>query len=371
MASKAFVLDSQRGLRPLERSEFLAEQQLDSYIERYPELLAGALSSDEESLRLILVETQAGIDDAANNASGRWAADAIFLDQDGVLTIVEDKLAKNAEIRRKIVGQMIEYAANLLVTFTPDGLLQRLRNRHGDDVNATLATLLQLPAEGAETESAIADFWARVMQNLQAGKIRMVFVADRMPSELRQIIEFLNRYMNPMEVLGVTVDCLRDPTIADGREVLVTSTIGASAQKGIKSPTARKDERIALDDFLKACDEVSDKSVAAEVTKRLIRRLTECESLEFPCHRTPTGDAVCIVVGQGDGATLFKARAEPGRRVFFHLGKREAFRETLSRLAGYDLPIHGKIAEWCAENEAHEQQFHKWVIDAATRGTEG
>jgi len=114
MGSNVFLVDGQGGLQPLQRSEFLAEKQLDKYIETYPGLLASALSSDEAELRFILVETQAAIDEAGSSASGRWAADALFFDQNGVLTIVEDKLSANPEIRRKIVGQMIEYAANIL-----------------------------------------------------------------------------------------------------------------------------------------------------------------------------------------------------------------------------------------------------------------
>jgi hypothetical protein len=47
------------------------------------------------------------------------------------------------------------------------------------------------------------DFWLRVKTNLQAGKIRMLFVADVIPPELRKIVEFLNRQMDPAEVLAL------------------------------------------------------------------------------------------------------------------------------------------------------------------------
>ena len=41
--------------------------------------------------------------------------------------------------------------------------------------------------------------------NLQAGKIRLIFVADVIPSELRRIVEFLNQQMDPGEVLAVEI----------------------------------------------------------------------------------------------------------------------------------------------------------------------
>jgi phosphoglycolate phosphatase-like HAD superfamily hydrolase len=42
-----------------------------------------------------------------------------------------------------------------------------------------------------------------VKTNLQAGWIRMLFVADRIPAELRRIVEFLNEQMDPAEVLAL------------------------------------------------------------------------------------------------------------------------------------------------------------------------
>ena len=46
-------------------------------------------------------------------------------------------------------------------------------------------------------------FWERVKTNLQASRIRMLFVADQIGSELERIIEFLNQQMDPAEVLGL------------------------------------------------------------------------------------------------------------------------------------------------------------------------
>ena len=50
-----------------------------------------------------------------------------------------------------------------------------------------------------------SDFSQRVKTNLQAGKIRLIFVADVIPSELRRIVEFLNQQMDPGEVLAVEI----------------------------------------------------------------------------------------------------------------------------------------------------------------------
>ena len=46
-------------------------------------------------------------------------------------------------------------------------------------------------------------FWGQVRTNLQAGRVRLLFVADRVPPELRRVVEFLNRQMQPAEVLAI------------------------------------------------------------------------------------------------------------------------------------------------------------------------
>jgi hypothetical protein len=51
----------------------------------------------------------------------------------------------------------------------------------------------------------IDGFWAAVATNLKAGRVRLVFVADVIPSELKRVIEFLNEQMNPAEVVGIEV----------------------------------------------------------------------------------------------------------------------------------------------------------------------
>jgi hypothetical protein len=49
---------------------------------------------------------------ADENGGGRWSLDHLFLDQDGVPTLVEVKRQTDTRIRREVVGQMLDYAAN-------------------------------------------------------------------------------------------------------------------------------------------------------------------------------------------------------------------------------------------------------------------
>jgi hypothetical protein len=69
-------------------------------------------------------------------------------------------------------------------------------------------------------------FWQRVKTNLQAGKVRMVFVADVIPAELRRIVEFLNGQMDPAEVLAVEIRQF----VGQGLKTLVPRVIGQTVE---------------------------------------------------------------------------------------------------------------------------------------------
>src|SRR3954451_13322596 len=48
----------------------------------------------------------------SEGAAGRWSLDHLFVDQDAVPTLVEVKRSSDTRIRREVVGQLLEYAAN-------------------------------------------------------------------------------------------------------------------------------------------------------------------------------------------------------------------------------------------------------------------
>jgi hypothetical protein len=129
----------------------------------------------------------------------QWSADHVFLDQDAVPTIVEVKRSSDTRIRREVVGQMLDYAANAVVYWPVEAIQAAFERTCGERGIDTTHALQEL---AGETDSVEA-FWSQVKTNLQAGRVRMVFVADRIPPELQRIVEFLNEQMDPAEVLAV------------------------------------------------------------------------------------------------------------------------------------------------------------------------
>jgi hypothetical protein len=87
-------------------------------------------------------------------------------------------------------------------------------------------------------------FWEDVEQNLRSGRVRLVFVSDLVPAELRRVIEFLNERISPTEVVGVEI---KQYVGQDNLTTLAPRVVGqteqARAQKigGNKSPSVEVD----------------------------------------------------------------------------------------------------------------------------------
>src|SRR4029079_1699740 len=110
-----FVINDATGeLSPLEESPYGSESELQELIARYPQILNGG---DGNGGRCdALVRREHGIADSAG-VGDRWSVDHVFVDQDSVPTFVEVKRATDTRIRREVVGQMLDYAANAVEYF--------------------------------------------------------------------------------------------------------------------------------------------------------------------------------------------------------------------------------------------------------------
>ena len=109
-----FLLRGDDELVEMRESPYEAEDVLQALIARFPSLLAGDQYSGDIPRRWLLVGREAALPDD-EDAAGRWSVDHLFLDQDAVPTLVEVKRSSDTRIRREVVGQMLDYAANGVV----------------------------------------------------------------------------------------------------------------------------------------------------------------------------------------------------------------------------------------------------------------
>ena len=107
-----FHIDRDGRLASLTVTPYAAEDVLQELLETHPDLLAGGQMSPEEPRRWALVRREHGVPDHEAATGSRWSVDHLFVDQDAVPTLVEVKRSSDTRIRREVVGQMLDYAAN-------------------------------------------------------------------------------------------------------------------------------------------------------------------------------------------------------------------------------------------------------------------
>lgn len=268
-----FHIDGSNNLTAMSVPPYDAEDILQGLVEQHPDLLAGGQMDPANPRRLLLVKREHGVPDR-DAGHDRWSVDHLFVDQDAVPTLVEVKRSSDTRIRREVVGQMLDYAANGVRYWPAADLLAAYEGTQRGLGNDPLEGVVGLTED---PEATVEAFFVRVVDNLRAGRIRMVFVADLIPKELRAIVEFLNEQLNPAEVLAVEVKQYR-ATGYDGL-VIVPAVYGRTAAATQKAGVGRT---------RRSRDELIERSLPA--TREAMKRLLElADDRGFLTKETPAG----------------------------------------------------------------------------------
>lgn len=257
----------------LSKQPYDSEDLLQGLLEDHPDLLAGEQMSPADPRRWVLVAREVGIP-ATEGGGNHWSLDHLFLDQDGVPTIVEVKRSSDTRIRREVIGQMLDYAANAVDYWRID-TIRSLFERTCEERGRTAEEVLQELVGGDVDEPA---YWSQVKTNLMAGRIRLVFVADAIPPELQRIIEFLNRQMDPACVVGVEVPQF----VGEGLQTLVPRVVGLTAEARERKSTGTPRRRLNREEFLASYSD-------AHLSQAVDSFLSGCERLGLVIAWGPAG----------------------------------------------------------------------------------
>lgn len=200
MRGEIFLLKENNELLEMTEQKYNSEDLLQSLLEDYPNLISGTQIDPTSPRRWLLIKREMGIPDS-KEGDGRWALDHLFLDQDGIPTLVEVKRSTDTRIRREVVAQMLDYAANSAIYWEIQDIIESFRETClGRDQDPD-QILLNFLGRSFNPE----DFWQLVNANIKQGKLRLLFIADAIPPELQRIVEFLNEQMNPAQVLAMEI----------------------------------------------------------------------------------------------------------------------------------------------------------------------
>ncbi len=201
----------------LERSVIQQEDYLQKYIYDNPESLP--LHELKEGLRLLILTREFSV------PSG--FIDALGVDADGNIYVIETKLYKNPD-KRLVIAQMLDYGASLWRSYNDPGLFidqleQGVTKSFGVGLGPKLCEFYQF-----ETE-AIADYLEVLKQNVKNGAFRFVVLMDKMDDRLKDLISFVNSNSR-FDVLGVELEFYQH----NDTEIIIPQLFGAEQRKSVE-----------------------------------------------------------------------------------------------------------------------------------------
>jgi hypothetical protein len=179
---------------------------------------------------------------------GSGSTDLLGFSADGNIAIIECKLAANAEIKRKVIGQILEYGAYLW-GMTYEEVDQRVTRLRGK----SLADLVAASIEDSDWDKV---FRRNMQDTLIRGAFILVIAVDEMNDELSRTIKFLNDCGNPAFSFNALE--MRRFYQAD-TEILVPNLHGASS----KAPKPNGRKKWTEDQFF----ETIQRELSSEVVK--------------------------------------------------------------------------------------------------------
>lgn len=189
------IIISQKGVPSasvVEKSDFEKEHNLQEYIHEHPEAIP--VYDIHEDKRLLIVarefETQSG------------PIDALAVDKDGDIYVVETKLHTNAD-KRRVVAQVLDYGASLWKHLPEQTFLsmldQHVRSRWGVDFRNKAREFFDLDDERADS------MLSAMRQNLNDGNLKFVVLMDSMDDGLKNLITYVNQ-KSQFDIYGVELE---------------------------------------------------------------------------------------------------------------------------------------------------------------------
>jgi hypothetical protein len=235
MGGGIYLIQDEDHLVEMMEQSYDSEERLQELIEKYPNLLAGDQIDRATPRRWLGIarEVTSTLDEEDDNS---WSLDHLFVDQDGIPTLVAVQEEESKRSRREMMGTMLEYAAQLPLHWPVEAVIAQFElncREQGRDPEQVFESFLGMDVDEEK-------FWQKVKTNLQAGQVRLIFVSDEVSPEFRVMIEFLNTQIDPLEILALEV---KQYVSENGLKTLVPRVIGKTAESQQKKASTVLERR--------------------------------------------------------------------------------------------------------------------------------
>ena len=248
---------------------------------------------------------------------GSWSLDHLYVDQRGVLTLVETKLAQNPESRREVIGQIMEYATNAFDAWGEGKVRATAADYYRSQGKSLDETLL---VNEFSSDSFDVDlFWQQVEENLRRKKIRLIIAGDQLRPEVGRMIEFINSEMQNVEILGLELGCYGE---SDSSVVIVPRIIGQSLASAERR-SSPSDATVWIDDKIKTGIE----DISNDTVKDRFSELYDL-AVSIKRYKPSKGKTLAFQILGKNGIRIFNIFGDGGGYIVlrddFHAGGAEA-----------------------------------------------
>ncbi len=240
------IIISQKGkdAKKIEKSDFGSEGDLQKYIYDNPESIP--LYEIKEDIRLLIL--------AREFSTNSGPIDAIGIDGDGEIYLIETKLYNNTD-KRRVVAQVLDYGASL---WRYSGNFSEFLGALEEDVikkfNIGFNQKLKNFFEAEDDEISV--IIESMEQNLRNGNFRFVVLMNKLHAELKDLIVFINQN-SKFDIFAVELEYYRHAEY----EIIIPRIFGAEVKKDIsvgKRATKRWDDTSFIE-YAKA--KITDKKI--------------------------------------------------------------------------------------------------------------
>ena len=239
------------GAQKLDKSSFGSEEYLQNYIHENPESIP--IYEIQEDKKLFVVkrefETESG------------PIDALAIDKDGDIYIVETKLFENTD-KRKVVAQALDYGASLwkhLNDFTE--FKNKLETEIQTKFNLTFDEKVK-EFFGLDEEQ-LNLLLENMKSNLREGNIKFVILMDSMDDRLKDLILYVNQN-SQFDIYAVQLEYYK----FEKYEIMIPKIFGVEVKKNVKSTTSQR-KKWTKEDFLKEAKESNDEKIYLAIEELL------------------------------------------------------------------------------------------------------
>jgi len=219
---KILIRKENSGTWNLVRSvEYGGETELQELLADSPSIIPVG-DIQEQAAELVIAVREFGLPGSGNT-------DILAFSATGDIAIVECKLASNQEIKRKVIGQILEYGAYLW-GMSYEEISQRVERRLG----RPLAELVEEAFNEQDWDEEA--FRTGVQTSLERGSFILIIAVDKVNDELSKTIRFLNGCGNPSFAFCV-LEMERFESTGD--EILVPHLHGQPSQNASPSGPRR------------------------------------------------------------------------------------------------------------------------------------